>query len=441
MPSASLLTRRGFLGTLLAAAGRPAWAALPGDPDVVVIGAGAAGLAAARTLIDAGISVVVLEARNRIGGRAWTESDTFGIPFDHGCYTLHSADRNPWTGLARDQGYTLKRITDETEVVYVGDRRADSSEMAAYDQAWYRLNRAISGAGKNGRDVSAASVSPRDEDWIHVAENWLGPMDSGVDLDDLSCVDWWNLEDTEPNLLIEQGFGALVARFGRGLPVKLDTPVTRVRRGGARIAVDTPVGTIAAKACVVTVSTGVLAAESIAFDPPLPDWKREAIARVPMGLLAQIPLQFEGTTFGVPTHQWLTHYVESSEACFFLAWPFGHNLMIGQVGGRFGWQLTEAGADVAVDFALGTLRKMFGSEVDRHFAGGTITQWAIDPLSRGSYASAEPGQAHQREFLRRPVDDRLFFAGEACAQGFAQTCGGAYLSGVETARRVIETLG
>ena len=182
----------------------------------------------------------------------------------------------------------------------------------------------------------------------------------------------------------------------------------------------------------------MLGSGSIRFDPPLPDWKQEAIAAIPMGLLAKIPLQFKGNRFGLPANSWLTYYTEAREACFFLCWPFGFDLMIGWVGGSFGWELTGAGTQVAIDFALQELRKMFGSEVDKHFIKGAFTQWGKDPWSLGAYASAQPGSAHQRAFLSKPVADKLFFAGEACAGGLAQTCGGAFLNGQALAKSMTQ---
>ena len=347
------VTRRTVLGGIAALAARPVWAALPRNPEVVVVGAGAAGLAAARTLIAAGHSVAVIEARNRIGGRAWTESATYGVPFDHGCSWLHTADRNPWTSLARARGYTLLAHDDPPERVFVGNRPASASELSQYGVAWDRLRAAVTLAGRQGRDVAAAEVSPRTLPWIRVAEAWFGPMDMGVDLADLSCLDWWWENDAQPNLMIREGFGTLVADYGRDLPVALATPAERIAWGGPGVAVTTAAGTVRAKACIVTVSTGVLAAESIAFDPPLPGWKRDAIAAVPMGLLAKIPLAFDGTHLGLPENGWLTYHTDRPEACYFLTWPFGFDLAIGWVGGRFAWDLTEAGADVAVDFEIG----------------------------------------------------------------------------------------
>jgi len=435
------LSRRALLGGLAALA-VPMPRAFAQEPDVVIIGAGAAGLAAARTLIDKGRSVVVIEARDRIGGRAWTDTTTFGgIPFDHGCSWLHSSNQNPWTPIAKTWNYNLLNHDDAAETVFVGNRHASDGELEDYGRAWDKLNGAIAAAGRSGKDVSAASVSPRDESWIWVAESWIGPMSMGKDLEDFSCQDWWNLAEEEPNLMIKEGFGTLVARYGEALPVKLSTPAKRIQWGGPGVTVETDAGTIKARICIVTVPLGVLAAETIAFDPPLPDWKKEAIAGLPMGLLAKAPLQFDGETFGLPENSWLTYKADSTEACFFLVRPFGFDLAIGFVGGKCGWDLTKAGDAAAVDFAKEKLRAMLGSEMDKHFVRGGFTGWGRDPWSLGSYASVKPGAYPARAAMRKPVEDRLFFAGEACAGAFAETCGGAMRSGIDNANEVERSLG
>ncbi len=443
-PHSRRLARRGVLGGLAAVGTLPFWRpALARAPDVAVIGAGAAGLAAARTLIARGRSVVVVEARDRIGGRAWTDETTFGVPYDWGCSWLHQADRNPFKKMADAWGYTTLYHDDAEERLFVGKRPASAAQRAAYEAAWTALNRAVSRAGRAGRDVPAASVSPRALPWIGTAETWLGPLDMGMDVEDFSCLDWYAMDDLEPNYLIREGFGALVARFGRGLPVRLNTPANRVRWGGPGVVVETPAGDIGARAAILTVSTGVLASGGIAFDPPLPVWKQEAIGALPMGLLATIPLQFRpGVRFGLPENGWLTYRTGGGDACFFLCWPFGRDLMVGWVGGRFGWALTGAGETAAVDFARRTLGDILGRDaVERAFVKGGFAPWGTDPWTLGAYASAIPGAYGARALLGKRVGERLFFAGEACAGGFAQTCGGAYKSGEATARAVHSALG
>jgi monoamine oxidase len=439
-------TRRSFLTTLLAAAALPAWArAQPANPDVVIIGAGAAGLAAAHALAAQGLSFVVIEAKDRIGGRAFTDTRSFGLPFDHGCSWLHQSDHNPFTAIARAEGFTLLPHDDGGEAIFIGDRRATEEERTAYGAAWDGAIGAMSKLGRRGEDVAPASHLPVALPWSHVGNSWLGPLSMGVDVDSFSARDWWNLEETEPNLMIREGYGALVARYGADLPVSLATPASLVRWGGQGVEVETPSGTIAARACIFTVSTGVLAAEAIRFDPPLPDEKRDAIAGLPMGLLAKIALQFRGTRFGLTPNDWLSYAATDERLVYFLTWPFDMDLMIGFVGGRFGWELSAAvkaeGEAAAIDFAQAELRKIFGAEIDKHFVTGRFTQWANDPQVRGGYAYQRPGAAGARVALAVPLADRLFFAGEATAGSMAMTCGGAFLSGERAAREVAERLG
>lgn len=439
------LSRRSLLSGLLASAALPAWAqSLPSHPDVVVIGAGSAGLAAARRLISEGKSVVVVEGAGRIGGRAYTESETFGVPFDHGCSWVMGPGDLPYVAMARDWGFTLLDHDGAGEALYVGDRRATAAELHGYDTAWARIEGAVNKAGREGRDVAAARVIPSGLDFAGSVQTWMGAMDWAVDFPDLSTMDVWAYGDIGSNYMIKEGYGTLVARLGAGLPVQLMTPATRVDWSGKGVSVETPSGTIRAKACIVTVSTGVLRAGSLRFTPELPDWKQAAIDHLPMGLLAKVALQFDGERFGFAPDQWLTYWVLNempAEACYFLTFPFGFDIMIGFVGGRFGWQLSAEGADGAVDFALGEVVKMVGGKARDHFVRGYLTGWAQNPWTHGAYAAARPGHHGARADLAQPIGDRVFFAGEAVAAPYYQLCGGAYLSGDAVARAAAARLG
>jgi monoamine oxidase len=438
--------RRSFLAGLLATTTLPAWArAQPANPDVVIIGAGAAGLAAAYALAARGLTFVLIEAKHRIGGRAFTDTTSFGVPFDHGCSWLHQSDRNPFTPIARRDGFTLRPHDDEGEAIFVGAARATAAEETAYSNAWHAANGTLQRLGRTGQDIAPGPEMPVALPWSHVSNSWIGPLSMGVDVEDFSALDWWHLDDTAPNLMIREGYGTLVAHYGAGLPVSLSTPASLVRWGGPGVVVETPSGTIAARACILTVSTGVLAAESIRFDPPLPPEKRDAIAGLPMGLLAKIALQFRGTRLDLTPDEWLTYAATDEALVYFLTWPFDMDLMIGFVGGRFGWELSATvateGEAAAIDFALAELRKIFGGKIDQHFVKGRFTRWANDADVRGGYAYQRPGAEGARSILAQPLADRLFFAGEATAGSMAMTCGGALLSGERAAREVAERLG
>ncbi|MCC6264659.1 MAG: FAD-dependent oxidoreductase [Bryobacterales bacterium] len=433
------ISRRSFLGALGAGFCLRAQD-VPAEVDVVVVGAGSSGLHAAQRLLQLGKSVAVIEARGRIGGRAFTDTETFGVPFDWGCAWLHKADDNPYTPLARQWGYTLREHDTSLEGLYFRDREAPAQDRERVAAAEEKLDERLTRTGRK-KDVAASTVLRKRGEIDEAVSTFHGPMSSAVDLDELSAKDYLTIgTDVAPNLLIKEGYGSLVARYGRDVPVSLQTPARRIRYGGAGVQVETDHGTLKAKACIVTSSTGVLAAEKIRFDPPLPAWKQDAIAGLPMGLLAKIPLQFSKPEFRYQAFDDVLRESGGKRDIYFLCWPFQLNLLVGFVGGDFAWELSAAGESEAVDFGRNAARAVFGSDADRYFLKGAFTRWAGDSWALGAYAAAAPGSAGAREGLRRPVADRVFFAGEACAPRWTQTCGGAALSGLETADLVAKQL-
>lgn len=428
-------------------AGIAAIAALPqfvraqiANPDVIVIGAGSAGIAAARRVIASGRSVQVIEAADRIGGRAYTESDTFGVPYDHGCAWLQGPSDLPHVQAASDLGFMLSDHSNARDVFYVGDRRATYTEQSQYDRAYARLYANLS----TDMDVSAASLSDATQPMDGVAHTWTGPMDFGVDLDALSTADFNAYPEYDINYLVREGLGSLVAHLGRALPVSLNTAATAIDWSGDGVRVETSQGTISARAVIVTVSTGVLASGSIRFTPALPARKQQAIADVPMGLLTRIGLQFDGARFGLSENDLLTYSVPNTlpaEACYFLTFPTGHDIAVGFVGGQFGWDLSKAGPQAAIDFALGEFTKMMGSDAAKHFVKGHMSDWASNPLTLGAYSAARPGRAAARGTLAEPMGGRVFFAGEAVAGEYIALMSGAHLSGDSVGSEVVETLG
>jgi len=199
-PIKGMPTRRAVLAALLAGAAKPTWAKVrSSDVDVVVIGAGASGLAAGRSLLAAGRTVVILEAAGRVGGRAFTESDTFSIPFDHGCSWLTGAPDLPLVQTARNWDFTLQGHLRARETIYVGNRPATRAEFAAYGRAWSSVNAALKRAGRVGQDVPASTVIPTDLEFSGISQTWIGPIDWGVDFKNLSTMDHWKSADPEIN--------------------------------------------------------------------------------------------------------------------------------------------------------------------------------------------------------------------------------------------------
>jgi monoamine oxidase len=424
-----MLTRRAaLLG--LAGVATLAGSRAPGDPDVVVIGAGSAGIAAALTARAAGLDVVVLEAMDRIGGRAFTDTATFGSPFDVGCAWLHKSDDNPYTDYARAEGFTLRAHEYDLERVWLGPRPTPARLV---NEAEAAMSEAISAAPA---DVAASTVVDQTSPVNEAAADYLGALDMAVDLDELSTFDYAHADELSPNLLCAQGYGSIVARRGRNLPVRLNTPVRRVRWDGPGATVETDAGSLRARAVIVTVSTGVLASGAIRFTPDLPLATLEAVADIPMGMLAKIPLQIRDERFGLEPFTDVLLARRGRRDLYFLSFPFASDLMVGFVGGDLGWELSAAGEAAAIDFAVQGLVEMFGSSAASAVVKGGLTPWASNPWTRGAYAAASPGRYGAREALARPVGDRIFFAGEALAGGLIQTCGGAFRSGEAAAHAV-----
>jgi len=415
----------------------------PTNPDVVIIGAGAAGLGAARKLMKSGHSVIVLEAADRAGGRAWTDTKGFGVPVDMGCSWISGARKNRFTNIARKRGFTLVDHSDRATVLFTNGRRATDSELEAYEATMEKIAKVIAKAGKKGRDVPAADVIPEGLPFAGAAKAWMGPMDYGVDYDAISTLDDYLSANDQPSYIVAEGLGAVVATLAGGLPIAFGTSVQSVDWSGKGVAVDTDKGTVRARACLVTVSTGVLASDAIRFTPDLPVPKQEAIADLPMGLLVKVPLLFDGARFGLNDNEWMSYDIPdaaTTRACFFITWPFGYNYVFGNIGGQFGWELSREGPGATIDFALEELVRHVGSSARKHFVKGMATDWASNPLTHGAYAALRPGRHGARKILSEPLAEKVYFAGEAMGGNRSALVNGALESGRKAAKAMRKSL-
>ena len=404
--------------------------------DTVIIGAGAAGLAAGRRLLEAGQRVLVLEAASRIGGRAWTDGETFSSPVDRGCAWLHQADRNPLAQVARDCGYSLIAHDDAPWQLYGQGRRLAAAREGEALAAVDALERRISGHA--GADVPLAALSDSGNWAEHWASEALGPLDAGADSARLSVCGLQQHGTTRPNWLVREGFGAVVERYGDGVPVALGERVSEVDCRGQRIVVRTSGGEVDAAACIVTVSTGVLRAEAIRFRPGLPLAKLHALDALPMGHFTKVILEFDACLPGLSHGSWVAEArPPAGRTMHFLCHPFGSRLVIGLAGGAYGEALAALPEADAVREGLARLFECIGIAHGRRLVKGAFTGWATDPFHLGAYAYLVPGGGDARGVLGEPVDGRLHFAGEAVALDLMQTCGGAFLSGREAAGRIL----
>ncbi len=419
-----LLSRRSLLGAGAGAALAGVFAlrrhatASRADYDVVIVGAGAAGIAAAQTLKKAGRSYVIVEALDRIGGRAWTDSRTFGVPFDIGCAWLHAGNNNPFKGFAEKLRVPLHEHSLDLNGLYYGPERQSAEMLARVHAAEEEIGKQIKAACAAGEDVAASTVATQSERPFDAARTYMGPMDAAVDFRDFSTADDCHLAEYDPNYLVPTGFGDLVARVAAlegGVAAHTGTRVTAIRYDGHGVKVSVEgrsAGTISAKAAIVTVSTGVLATNAISFYPALPAATRDAIAGLPMGLLTKIPLLLHEKIDGgdiKPYQNILDESAADNRDIYFLAWPFDTRLMVGFAGGQFAWDLAKAGQRAAVDFATARLKDLFGSSVPA-VERGIMTPWGTHPRTLGAYSAASPGHYAARAALAEPVDERVYFA-------------------------------
>ncbi len=417
----------------------PRFAPLPADPDVIVIGAGAAGIAAARSLGAAGLTVAVLEARGRVGGRAVTTM-LRGHPIDLGAHWLHAGPINPLVALGARRGEPLRKAPQESHLV-VGRRFAHSAESRAFEEAFARADRILTrAAGGEGTDRAVARVGlPGLGPW-RARVTLVHALVSGRPLAEVSLQDWPSLEYGD-NSFIRGGYGGYLARLAQGLPIRLNAPVARIDWSGSGVRVTTGDGaTLSARAAVVTLPTMVLQ-HGPRFEPALPETPRAAIDGFTAGIYEHVVLHWPGAPFGGRDrlasvvggrHQppgLLTriddtpfHYFECDAAFAALADAPGD-------------------ADGARRLARTVLAEHFGHRSLGNLATPVATAWRHDPWSRGSWAVVPPGHAPARRVLHAPVADRLWFAGEALSREQWGTVGGAWAEGERAAEAIAARLG
>ncbi len=423
------------------------------DCDVAIVGAGVAGLAAARWLTRRGARVVICEALARAGGRAFTDHPAAlgRTPFDHGASWLHSAERNPLARLGQCHGESLlDTARTRRRVAFIDGRLATEAELAARDAAEAALEAALiarsdhPGPEQTPDPSFAAALDELPPDpWHANIEAIEATLIAAADPTRLSLADWRanRLEGT--NLLPPEGLGAYVLHLlaPPADALALATPVTRIDWSGPGVALATPRGTIHAKAAIVTVSTGVLAAGRITFAPALPETMATAIASLPMGLLSKVALRASSADrLDLRPGCFVERRLDARGEPFmaFNAWPRGRDHVIGFVGGETAWELARAGEKAAEDFARAELTRLFGTRAARSFAPeAVVTSWGSDPTFLGAYAYPLPAAAPARLTLATPLaTGRLTFAGEACHPTLAGTVAGAFTSGRTAARMV-----
>jgi monoamine oxidase len=432
-------SRRSLLIGSASLAATPAFAATSPYFDVAIVGAGPAGIAAARRLIAAGRRVTVLEATVRTGGRCFTDTQTFGVPYDRGAHWIHMPDINPVAKLARATSMDVYPAPPGQKL-RIGRRFAREGEMEDFLAALVRTNRAIADAAARGKnDVSCAQVLPKDLlDLRPAVEFVLGPYSCGKDLADVSAYDFAKSAERDIDSFCRQGFGTLVARLADGLPVQLSTAVTQIHWSGkSGLDIATSKGWLKAAAVIVTASTGVLAAGKIKFDPAIPKRYLDAIGKLSLGSYDRIALELEGNPLGLQKDELVYERAASNRTAGLLANVSGTPLCYVDVGGRFGASLAAQGEAAMTAFAIDWLADLYGADVKKAVKRRHATNWAKEPWALGAFSAASVGGQPSRRILMEPMSLRVYFAGEAAHETLWGTVGGAWESGERAADAVL----
>ena len=439
------MTRRGFLSAsaVLAATpvlyGRAFGASLPRDTDIVVIGAGAAGIAAARRIQAANRRVIVVEAGTRIGGRCVTDSTSFGVPFDRGARWMHNPDTSPLIKLARSAGLDIV-TAPSGQKIRIGRRNARAGETEDFLATLVKANRAIDDASRKA-DISCAAALPTElGDWASTIDFVLGASFAGKDLKDLSVVDKVRAGDRNAVFGCRQGVGTLIAKLGEQVPVSLSTPAGRITWSNREVTVETPSGKIAARAAIITVSSNVLTSGNLKFAPDIPKRTLDAASRVSLGSYDHIALQMPGNPLGLSRDDVIIEQSTSDRTAMLLANMGASSLCSIDVAGSFGRDLSARGEAAMVSFAKEWMGKLFGSDAVAAVKKASVTRWNAAPYVLGAMSAAAPGGQGSRKILTEPIG-AMFLAGEATHETLWGTVDGAWESGERAADAALRRIG
>lgn len=436
-------TRRNVLAGAAALAVAPSVPAFSasGDFDVAIVGAGAAGIAAARRIAAASRSYVVLEAAGRAGGRIASATRASGAVYDRGANRFSAPTRNPLIAVARLE----KLRTYEPPVgrrLYVGAREARDGEYDDFTASLRRANRTIGAVAELGRDFAAARALPDLGNWQGTVGFVLGPLTCAKDLEEVSTVDLARADERSDDVMMREGTEALVTAASKSLNVELNTAVQRIDMGGrGRIEIGTTKGTVSARTVIVTASTNVIASGRLGFSPSLPPRVLEAANRLSLGTYERIVFELPGNPFNFNADERVIFKIDNSRAPMFHMRVGGTDVTYADIAGRFGRELSAASDAAISDFIVEQLSDHFGSGTKIRINRIEVTRWSREPNVLGGFSAAAPGAGGSRRVLMEPISERVFIAGEAAHETMWGTVAGAGLSGERAADAALRYLG
>jgi len=412
-------------------------AQLRANPEIVIVGAGAAGVGAGLALTRLGIPFVIVEAKARIGGRAFSDDASVGHLWDQGAQWFHAAERNPLRMLSERLGHPFLARTEEWSTRwYVDGRQLSADEQRDGGEAMAAAFEASEIAGAAGRDISQAEAAGGlAEPYGPFARFVFEAIGSGP-AGDMSAVDVARYDGGLTDYPVTGGYGRLIERLGAGLPVQLGCDVEAITAAPGGLDVATAVGTLRARAVILTVSNNVLLSSRIRLDRPLPD----ALEYVPCGDCEKIAVELIGRALpGTVDDKILVRH--GGDVFSLQVQPYGRPMVTAYLAGEHARRVAALG-DAESGALLGeVLVAVYGSGARKSLGRATVTRWSHDPHVLGAYSYARAGYAAARPALMAADLAPLFLAGEAHLLDWYSTAHGAHVSGVRTAHRVARFLG
>lgn len=420
--------------------------------QVLIIGAGSSGLAAARTLVDNDYEVIVLEGRDRLGGRTWTSHYWSERPLDMGASWIQGTEDNPLTELSERLG--IKTVVTDTQNPFIYDAdgtRISEEDLAALEELLDQLytaideeldlNESMSLQDAVDRVVAEADLDEDELRGINYALSTVIEHEYAASTTELSAMEWNEGSGFGgDDVVFPDGYVQIVNYLAKGVDVRLNHAVSQITYGDDGVTVTTNKGTFQAKQVIVTVPLGVLQKGSIQFSPALPRAKQNAIANLGMGLLDKLYLRFdrafwdeEVVLIGYVSEEW-GHWAEIVN---FYAIT-GDPILLAFNAATFAREIEPwSDEEIVADF-MAVLRTIYGDDIPEP-NDWQITRWAKDPFAFGSYSYMKVGATpSDREALAEPLSNSLFFAGEATSVDYPSTVHGAYLSGLRAAEEVMD---
>jgi monoamine oxidase len=402
--------------------------------DIAIVGAGAAGLGAGGRLKRSSVAFALLEARDRAGGRGHT-ARVDGLPLDLGCGWLHSARRNSWTAVAESRGLEIDRSRPAWEKPALDvSPGAQSAYRTAFANFEDRLAAAAAGPDRPASDL----FTEADARWRPLLDAFSGYY-NGAPFERISVHDYAAYRPTEDNWRVRIGYGALMETFAEALPVTHGCAVSVIERRRDGVRLSTAQGELEARVAILCLPTTVLAEERVRIEPAEPVML-EAAAALPLGDVDKAFLRLAGAAEFDPDTRFQPRTDTTDTAAYTLR-PMGLPVIEAFFGGALAARLEREGPGAFAAFARAELAEALGSGFGRRLRPLAESRWSADPFARGAYSHARPGFADRRAVLARPLDDRIFFAGEACSPHDFSTAHGAYDTGVAAAEAALAAIG